>query len=150
MTKTNRILLHLGTIQTILMGLYHFYIPYQYNWSNYLEHKSPAINWSLYSLNNYFSFNLLILALFLGYYLIRKIEKTEVIKVLTSLVFLFWIFSSIYQFVDPMPLPEHLSWIGVAMVAVAIFDGFLFLIPVISMIKKDRTILKINDINLTK
>ncbi len=135
MTKINRWLLKFGTIQTVLMGLYHFYIPFQYNWRQYFEHKSPAINWSLYSLNNYFSFNLFILAVFLGYYLIRKIEKTEVIKVLTSLVFLFWVFSSIYQFVDPMPLPRHMTWIGIAMVVVAIFNAFLFSIPLISMIK---------------
>jgi hypothetical protein len=80
---------------------------------------------------------LLILAVFLGYYLIRKIEKTEVIKVLTSLVFLFWAFSSIYQLVEPMPLPEHLSWIGIVLVAVAIFNGFIFLIPLVSIIKRN-------------
>ena len=137
MTKTNTLLLKFGTLQTLLMGLYHFYIPFQYNWGNYLEQKSATINWSLYSLNNYFSFNLLILALFLGYYLLKKRNQTEVIKVLTSLIFLFWVFSSIYQLIEPMPLPEHLKWIGFILIGVALFNGLIFLIPLISLFKKD-------------
>jgi hypothetical protein len=118
------------------MGLYHFYIPFQYNWSNYLEQKSPTINWSLFSLNNYFSFNLLILALFLGYYLLKRVDSMEVIKVLSSLILLFWIFSVIYQLVEPMPLPEHLNWIGLALLGVAFINGIIFFIPIISLIKK--------------
>jgi len=72
MTKTNNFLLKIGTLQTVLMGVYHFYIPYQFKWGTYLEQKSATINWSLFSLNNYFSFNLLVLALFLGYYVFKK------------------------------------------------------------------------------
>ena len=136
MTKTNLFLLKFGTLQTVLMGLYHFYIPFQYNWSNYLEQTSPTINWSLFSLNNYFSFNLLILALFLGYFLLKRQDSKEVIKVLSSLILLFWIFSVVYQLVEPMPLPEHLNWIGLTLLGVAFINGMIFLIPIISLIKK--------------
>jgi len=138
MTKTNILLLKFGTLQTVLMGLYHFYIPFQFNWGNYLEQNSATINWSLYSLNNYFSFNLLILALFLGFYLFKKKDQTEVIKVLTSLIFLFWVFSSIYQLIDPMPLPEHLKWIGFLLIGIAFINGLIFLIPLMSLIKKNK------------
>jgi len=136
MTKTNSFLLKFGTLQTVLMGVYHFYIPFQYNWSNYLEQKSPTINWSLFSLNNYFSFNLLIITLFLGYYLFKRQDSKEVIKVLTSLILLFWIFSTVYQLIEPMPLPEHLTWIGFALLGVAFINGLIFLIPLISLSKK--------------
>jgi cellobiose-specific phosphotransferase system component IIC len=136
MTKANLFLLKLGTLQTVLMGLYHFYIPFQYNWSNYLEQKSPTINWSLFSLNNYFSFNLLVVAIFLGYYLLRKQDKKEVIKILTSIILLFWIFSTAYQLIEPMPLPEHLKWIGSILLVVAFLNGLIFIIPLISLIKK--------------
>ncbi len=136
MTKTNSFLLKFGTLQTVLMGIYHFYIPFQFNWSNYLEHQSPTINWSLYSINNYFSFNLLIVALFLGYYLFKRQDSEEVIKVLTSLILLFWLFSISYQLFEPMPLPEHLKWIGLVLLGVAFINGLLFLIPIISLLKK--------------
>ncbi|PCJ64902.1 MAG: hypothetical protein COA58_11565 [Bacteroidetes bacterium] len=136
MTKANILLLRLGTLQTVLMGLYHFFIPFQFNWGNYLEQKSATINWSLYSLNNYFSFNLLILALFLGYYLVRKKQNIEVIQVLASIILLFWIFSTVYQLIEPMPLPEHLNWIGFVLLGVAFLNGLIFFIPLMSLLKK--------------
>ena len=137
MTKTNSILLKLGTIQTILMGFYHFFIPFQYNWENYLNDSSPTINWSLFSINNCFSFNLLLVAIALGYYLFVKPDKKEVIKVLTSLIFLFWMFSTVYQLIDPMPLPAHLNWIGFILIGVAFINTIIFLIPLVSLIKKE-------------
>ena len=136
MTKTNLFLLKFGTLQTVLMGLYHFYIPFQYNWSNYLEQKSTTINWSLFSLNNYFSFNLLVVALFLGYYLYRKKQEKEVIKILTSIILLFWIFSTVYQLIEPIPLPEHLKCIGYLLLGVAFLNGVIFFVPLISLIMK--------------
>lgn len=129
----------IGALQTILMGLYHFVIPFQFGWGNYLEETSPTINWSLYSINNYFSFNLLVLALFLGYYLVKKQEKVEVIKVLSTMIFLFWVFSVAYQLISPMPLPSHLSWIGYILVGVAALNGVLFFIPLRSLYKKDTS-----------
>lgn len=136
MSKTNSLILKFGTFQTIIMGLYHFYIPFQFHWGDYLEHTSPTINWSLYSLNNYFSFNLLILALFLGYHLFKKNENFEIIKVLSSLIFLFWIFSALYQLFNPMPLPEHLKWIGFILIGVAFTNIIVFLIPLVALFKK--------------
>ena len=120
----------------MIMGLYHFYIPFQFNWGNYLEQTSPAINWSLYSLNNYLSFNLLILALFLGRYLLSNKENIEIIKVLTSLLFMFWLFSALYQLIEPMPLPDNLKWIGFILIGVAFLNTLLFLIPLITLLKK--------------
>ena len=120
----------------MIMGLYHFYIPFQFNWGNYLEQTSPAINWSLYSLNNYLSFNLLILALFLGRYLLSNKENIEIIKVLVALLFMFWLFSTLYQLIEPMPLPDNLKWIGFILIGVAFLNTLLFLIPLITLLKK--------------
>jgi hypothetical protein len=136
MNKTNSLILKLGTLQTVIMGLYHFYIPFQFNWGNYLEQTSPAINWSLYSLNNYLSFNLIILALFLGRYLLSNKENIEIIKVLTALLFMFWLFSTLYQLIEPMPLPDNLKWIGFILIGVAFLNTLLFLIPLITLLKK--------------
>ena len=140
MNKTNSLILKFGTLQTVIMGLYHFYIPFQFNWGNYLEQISPVINWSLYSINNYLSFNLLILALFLGRYLLRKKENTEIITVLASLIFMFWLFSTLYQLIEPMPLPEHLQWIGFILIGVAFLNTLLFLIPLITLLRKNKNL----------
>lgn len=119
-------LLKFGAIQTLLMAIYHFFIPFQFQWEGYLLEQSPTINWSLYSLNNYFSFNLLILALFLMYYVKSSKINIQVITVLSLLVLSFWVFSFVYQIVDPMPLPNRLRWLGIALPSVALFNAVLF------------------------
>ncbi len=133
-TRANSLLLKFWTVQTILIGIYHFYIPYQFNWSDYLEQTSPTINWSLFSLNNYFSFNLLVLAIFMGYYLFKKQDSKEIIRVFTSIILIFWVFSTAYHLIEP--LPEHLKWIGLVLVGVAIVNVLFFLIPLFSLFKK--------------
>ncbi len=125
-------LLKAGVLQTIIMAIYHFYLPYQFHWEGYLEQKSPTINWSLFSLNSYFSFNVLVLSLVLSFYLFKRREQKETIKALTLITLLFWGYSFFYQIIYPMPLPENLKWIGVVLLGLAFVNGLLFLIPLIT------------------
>jgi hypothetical protein len=67
---------------------------------------------------------------FLGYYSYRNPDKKEPIKVLLS-----WTFGAVYQLIKPMPLPEHLSWIGLVLLGVACLNAVIFLVLVISLVK---------------
>lgn len=128
-------LLKLGAIQTVLIAIYHFFIPYQFSWSEFLPEGIATINWSLYALNNYFSFNLLIVALFLLYYLFMEINRVHTIKVLAIIAMLFWIFSTIYQIIIPMPLPRSLSWLSYVLTGLAIFNIGIFVLPINALLK---------------
>lgn len=137
MNTTNKMLLLIGTVQTILMALYHFFIPYQFNWCNFLSEKTPTINWSLFALNNYFSFNLLLLASFLLYQLIKPINRLHSIKILTTIVILFWMFSAVYQLIHPMPLPSNLNWLSYLLPTIAFVNITIIGIPLIALFKRD-------------
>ncbi|HMB99752.1 MAG TPA: hypothetical protein VKN14_01820 [Flavobacteriaceae bacterium] len=126
------ILLKIGLIQTIATAIYHFFIPYQFNWTLYLNNESPTINWSLISLNNYFSFNLLTLSIFLLFFLFRKDKNFQAINTLSLIVLLFWIFSFIYQIVDPMPLPNRFNWLKFLLPSIALFNAVCFSIPLLN------------------
>jgi hypothetical protein len=128
-------LLKFGAIQTVLMAAYHFFIPFQFNWGDFLTEGAPTINWSLYALNNYFSFNLLIVALFLLYHIFNKKEHMQTIKVLSIIAMLFWCFSAIYQIIEPMPLPMSLSWLGYILPGLAIINIGIFIVPLKELIK---------------
>ena len=128
-------LLKLGAIQTVLIAVYHFFIPFQFNWGDFLIEGAPTINWSLYALNNYFSFNLLIVALFLLYHIFYKKEHLHTIKVLSIIAVLFWCFSAIYQIIEPMPLPESLSWLGYVLPGLALINIGIFIVPLKELIK---------------
>ena len=132
MIKFHKKLLLAGALQTLAMAIYHFFIPSQFGWGQYLPEGLSTINWSLYGLNNYFSFNLLVVAAFLLYHLRFKSEKLYTIKVLGSIALLFWIFSAVYQLINPMPLPSNLVWLQVLLPSIAFLNIFLFIIPLMS------------------
>ena len=138
MKNVNLFLLKLGAFQTLIMAIYHFIIPFQFGWENYLSEKSPTINWSLYALNNYFSFNLLVLAMALLYFLIFKIKAKHTIITLSTIVLIFWVFSGWYQFVSPMPLPVNLKWLSLLLPGLAIFNALIFVYPIINWSKDKR------------
>lgn len=135
MKKSNIKFLKIGAIQTILIAIYHFFIPFQFNWGDFLAEGIPTINWSLYALNNYFSFNLLIIALFLLYHIIYKKEYLQTIKVLSIIAMLFWCFSAIYQIIEPMPLPISLGWLGYVLPGLALINIGIFSVPLKELIK---------------
>ncbi len=128
-------LLKIGAIQTILIAVYHFFIPFQFNWREFITEGVPTINWSLFALNNYFSFNLLVIALFLLYYLYSKKIYIEVIKILSLIAMLFWSFSALYQIIEPMPLPVSLSWLGFVLPGLALVNILIFMVPLKEFIK---------------
>lgn len=135
MKKHHDLLLKLGTLQTVFIALYHFFLPYQFQWGQHLSDDIPTINWSLYALNNYFSFDLLILALALAYHLYFKPEQFRSIQLLSLLTIGFWLFSAFYQTVWPMPLPQHLKWLGFVLPGVAVLNSIILAIPLRQLLK---------------
>jgi hypothetical protein len=139
MSKIDKILIAIGGFQTIIMASYHFFIPFQFGWNDYLLETSPTINWALYSIHNYFCFNLLVPGLILLFLLFRKKESIQTIGVLSLILLLFWIFSALYQFIDPMPLPQRLMWLSYALPGVAMINAVIFGIPTYSLLLKRRS-----------
>ena len=129
-------LLKLGAIQTVLMAAYHFFIPFQFNWGDFLTEGAPTINWSLYALNNYFSFNLLVVAIFLLYHIFYKKGHLQTIKVLSIIAALFWCFSAAYQIIEPMPLPMSMRWLGFLLPGLAITNIGIFSVPLKTLLKQ--------------
>jgi len=136
MNNSNIKPLKIGAIQTILIAAYHFFIPFQFSWGDFLSEGTPTINWSLYALNNYFSFNLLIVGVFLLYHLLYKKEHIQTIKVLSIIAMLFWCFSTVYQIIEPMPLPKTLNWLGYVLPGLALINICIFSVPLKELIKR--------------
>jgi len=138
MKKSTLIILKLGGFQTLAMAIYHFFIPFQFEWSNYISDYSPTINWSLFSINNYFSFNLLLLGLSILYFLKKRSSEICTIKLLTIMNLLFWLFSLLYQIVDPMPLPESLMWLSFLLPGIAFINSSIFGIGYVQIVRKTK------------
>ena len=135
-------LIKLGAIQTLLMALYHFYLPFQFGWSQFIPEGIASIKWALFALNNYFSFNLLVLCLTLIYYIRSK--KLDKIKLLSFITACFWVFSAIYQWIESLPLPTSFNWVGYLLPFLAFFNSLLFMVPLIASRGKIETQTKTN------
>lgn len=119
-------LLQFGAIQTMLMAIYHFFLPYQFQWKSYLSEDIPTINWALFALNDYFSFLLLLLSGTVLYYLRIKQGEKQTIQILAYLLLLFWAFSGIYQAIRPMPVPQNLAFLSLLLPGIALFNSLVF------------------------
>ncbi|OEK02888.1 hypothetical protein BFP97_15750 [Roseivirga sp. 4D4] len=129
--KHKKSLLKLGAIQTMLMAIYHFFIPIQFQWREYLDEGIPTINWALFTINNYFSFILLVLGFSLMYHLTNKHHNSEVLKTLSWILLLFWGFNTVYQIVEPMPLPARLGWLSWTLVGISALNSGLFVLALL-------------------
>ncbi|HAA20752.1 MAG TPA: hypothetical protein DCR93_29140 [Cytophagales bacterium] len=116
-TRTTLRLLQFGTLQTLLMALYHFLLPYQFQWASAMPTGAPTLRWALFALNHYFSFTLLLLTIPLLTTLFKK--RTTPRPLSTILLTLFWAFSGTYQLIEPMTLPTSLLWLSYLLAGLA-------------------------------
>jgi hypothetical protein len=129
MKKWELYALRFGAIQGIMMSLYHFTLPVQFGWAQYMPVEAPTVTWALFALNNYFSFNLLMVSSIFGYLLFAKKDVVLPILILSILLIVFWTFSVAYQLAEPMPLPTSLNWLGYLLPGLALGNALVVGIP---------------------
>lgn len=129
--KFHLTLLRAGVFLTLVMAVYHFYLPYQFRWDPAFIDGSNA-EWSTrYSLNNYFSFLLIILGGTLGYEVFYKQRAEGGSQPLTFVLALFWVVSAIYQIIDPMKFPAQSGNLGLILTTFAFVNAAIFVIPLV-------------------
>ena len=118
-------------IMTAAMALYHFRLPYIWNWEKFVTNIPSPIRWGVFSINFFLSFLLLgggVLTI------LASLKKTKKDLVSYGVLFsmgLFWIVNFLYQIVIPMPAPPKIRSIllvfAALLVTLYIFPTLLFL-----------------------
>lgn len=93
---------------TTAMAVYHFWLPSAFHW-NRVAIEAPAIRWGLFMLNASFSYLLLA-----GGVLTLEIARRGgawdgFTRLVLAAVGGYWLFNSLYQLVDPLPLPASVA-----------------------------------------
>jgi len=120
--------LKLGTIQSLVMAVYHFFIPMQFQWGQYMDPSIPSINWATYTTNFYFSLMLLLISGFLLFLIIKRKHGLSMI-ILAYILGIFWLVNFIYLLFNPMPLPSRMHWLQGLFAAIALLNLVCFIIP---------------------
>ncbi|MCZ6834538.1 MAG: hypothetical protein O7G85_02075 [Planctomycetota bacterium] len=131
-------LLRFGAIQTLAMAVYHFFLPMQFGWAEYVPESAPTIGWALFALNAYFSFNLLVMGGFFAYFVFTKPKGNKRVLTFAMMVLLFWLFSFAYQLIRPMPLPENLNWLSYLLPGLALANAMIIGVPTIRIMMRKR------------
>jgi hypothetical protein len=122
------------------MGAYHFFLPWQFQWSSFMRRVPQPISWALISVNFFFSF-LLLAGGILSFVALRAFRRSNRCDhgILIAMA-AFWLANSLYQIFVPMPLPAQLWLLRIALLGFAIAAVLAYVVSVLAMrAAKDST-----------
>ena len=114
----------IGGACTSCTGLYHFFLPTQFHWAEYV-HGEPEPIWAIFAINAMLSFLMTWGGLTTIYIAVKRDTFGATARFVTLGMAVFWIFNASYQALRPPPFPA-VPRIGFQ--ALAIFIALVYLI----------------------
>jgi hypothetical protein len=114
--------LYIAGFLQVGMGLYHFVLPIHMDWAHGIGQLPASISWALYALNASWSLIVLTVATVILFAARSGPHDTSFGRHAVFVIGLFWLAHGVYIWRNPMPLPNRLAWLRVAL---AIFPATL-------------------------
>jgi hypothetical protein len=130
-------LLTAGTLSAA-MGLYHFFLPSQFEWARYVEGLPPIIRWALFSINSFFSFLLLVAGLLVILVAWQRAHAQPIGLWVIAGSAAFWAFNFAYLLIWPMPLPARLALVGIGLRSYSLVAMLLHAVPLGLLLRANR------------
>ena len=125
MIKLNRILLNIGLSISLLVGLWHFFVPYMFDWYKYIPDAPREIIVSIDWINFFFSLLLSGVSLILIIQQKQIIMKNKHVYSFFTLLLITWLSRIIITFVHPW----HIEYEFIDIMQIFIFSFvFIFLL----------------------
>jgi hypothetical protein len=108
MERIARGMLLLGGGMSVAMALYHFFLPVQFHWAKSVGATPAILQWSLFALNFFFSWLLLVVGLAVlaaGWSLARN---RPLALVVVGGAASFWLVNFAYLLICPFPMPASM------------------------------------------
>ena len=139
MHKIEDILLKIAGTSSILIGSYHFVLPYQWQWGKVLNQLPEMIEWAVFAINFFMSFLLLVLGIFTwrAIHLIKHKQTTDLSVLMIAA--LFWTQNFFYLSLNPPHIPEKLWFIKASFMGSAFLTAAFYIIPLFRLYKRKVT-----------
>ncbi len=121
---------------TTAMAAYHFFLPIQFQWARYVESIPAQIQWGLFAINFFFSVSLGIAGLTVVAIACFRLHTHPPGLWVVGGSFSFWAVNLGYLLVYPMPLPDTLLAVRIALFAYSGLAVFLHGIPTALYIRR--------------
>jgi len=127
----------LGLILSAAVGLWHFTVPYMFQWYSYIPHEYENLIVSINYVNIFFSLLLSGYSLLLLFYKKKIFHGNKELLVMYGFMVFVWLCRTAITFIEPVPL-KPAAWIVYAQ-QIGSFTIFLLqFIPLIYILKKGR------------
>lgn len=121
-------LFRLGLTNAMLVSIYHFYLPYHFDWQLGLTETPEMLVWTLMTLNNGWSLLCLLFAGLLYYFSLNSSGDTATKRLICGGFAFYWICHTLNLILNGPIFPQSLAWIGQLFLGGSIFTtAFLLL-----------------------
>ncbi len=111
------VLLALAGFHDCAIALYHFVLPYQFSWKNFLHGVPASVTWTLFALNFSWSLLTLLAGLLVLYAATLGPAAGAFARRTIFAIGLFWAIHGAYTWIHPFPVPRTLAWLQYAIAA---------------------------------
>jgi len=120
------------------MAGYHFWMPYQWDWTGKLRATPPAIAWGASMINFCFSVLLVWSAAMTIVAAVRWTKQDAATRCTVWGMGAFWLLNAAYQALFPMPLPEAVRAVGWFLLAFAVVVAALYAVAIAASLSGTR------------
>lgn len=132
--KINKILYYIGVTASMLMGLWHFFVPWMFQWYSYIPSEYEVLAVSMNWVNLCFSFLLFGLSLILLIWGKKIFSYNKEAIAIYGFLVVVWIFRVVISVIDPLPAEANV-WLSNGQMIGSIVISILLLIPFIAVVK---------------
>ena len=112
-TYFGRIACGIAGVNSLVMGAYHLYLPYQFEWRTFTDSIPEMIQWGIFAINFDMSLLMLILGI-IGLTITKNWgQHHSTQRVSLGLIAAFWVMHATYLAINPMPIPAFLGWLKI-------------------------------------
>lgn len=111
------------SLKGFLIGCYHLYLPYHWDWKTGLAETPEMLEWALMSLNNLWSLLIILLHAYLMVSFLNRFEKHRYpVAVILSA---YWLLHALVITLNPMALPDSINWLLPIAIAIPYFQSVI-------------------------
>lgn len=133
--KKSKVLYYIGVIMSMLMGLWHFFVPWMFQWYSYIPNEYEVLVVSINWVNLCFSLFLFGISLILLLWGKKIFEYNKEAITIYGFLVVVWIFRVVIAIVNPCP-PEANVWLSYGQFVGSVLIMTMLVIPFIKIKKQ--------------
>ena len=140
--KKSKVFYYIGVLMSMLMGVWHFFVPRMFQWYSYIPREYEVLVVSINWVNLCFSLLLSGISLILLLWHKKVLACNQEAITIYGFLVIVWIFRVIIAIINPCP-PEANVWLSYGQFAASVFIMIMLLVPFVVIKKQCSSVKKV-------